>query len=122
MSRSKKTHEAGNGDTVVEHSLDQPPPEPTAEAPPPEGADTGDQPNMPVHVVRFGLVRACVWLNHTDQGPRHNVTVSRLYMGSDNNWHSTGSFGFRDLLALAKCLDWAHSFIAAQMANSDVPF
>jgi hypothetical protein len=90
---------------------------PATEAPPPESRS-----NLPVHTIRFGTVRACIWCQQTDYGPRHNVTVSRLYKGQDNNWYSSSTFGYRDLLALAKCLDWAHSWIAQEIANQDVPF
>ena len=62
-----------------------------------------------------------MWLNRTPYGPRHQVTVSRSHKGDDGNWYTTATFGFRDLLALAKCLDRSHSYVAAQMANSDVP-
>lgn len=78
--------------------------------------------NYPSHVVRFGLVRACVWQVLTDQGTRHNVTVSRLYKGGDDAWHSSNTFSYRDLLPLAKALDWAHTHIAEQIALSDTPF
>src|SRR5437764_7536135 len=85
-------------------------PPPASEPPPPPQAEAGESYAEPVHVIRFGVVRACVWLNHTEFGPRHHVTVSRLYKGSDGRWCSSESFGYRDLLTLAKCLDWAHSY------------
>jgi len=33
----------------------------------------------PVHEVRLGRIRAAIWENETQNGTRHNVTVSRLY-------------------------------------------
>ena len=33
----------------------------------------------PVHEIRLGRIRAAVWLNETDNGPRYNVQISRLY-------------------------------------------
>jgi len=80
-----------------------------------------DRPNLPTHVVRLGLVRACVWLNQTEQGPRYNVSVSRLYMGGDQRWHSTASFGLKDLLPLAKVVDQAHTWISDQL-TTEAPF
>lgn len=95
-------------------------PEPTAELPPEEREERG---NYPVHVVRFGLVRACVWQVQTPQGTRHNVTVSRLYQGNDGAWHASTTFSYRDLLPLAKALDWAHTWIAQEIANAGgVPY
>jgi hypothetical protein len=104
-----------NGDHVTAPAE----PEPAIEPPRHESEDRG---NFPSHVVRFGLVRACIWQVQTDQGTRHNVTVSRLYKGGDDAWHSSNVFSYRDLLPLAKALDWAHTYIAEQIACSDVPF
>ena len=33
----------------------------------------------PVHEVRVGRIRAAIWENDTQNGTRHNVTLSRLY-------------------------------------------
>lgn len=67
-------------------------------------------PNKPVHVVRFGAIKAAVWLNQTTNGPMHNVTLSRNYKDGDE-WKESGSFGADDLLQAAKALDEAHSWI-----------
>jgi hypothetical protein len=91
------------------------------EAGPAEDVSQDVRPNQPTHVVRLGLVRASVWLNQTEQGPRYNVSVSRLYMGSDQRWHSTASFGLKDLLALAKAVDQAHTWISEQI-TAETPF
>lgn len=66
--------------------------------------------NRPVHVVRFGSIKAVVWRNETTAGPICNVTVSRSYKDGDQ-WKESNSFGYDDLLPLAKCLDLAHSWI-----------
>ena len=34
--------------------------------------------NRPVHEIRMGRARAAVWENETQNGTRHNVTLSRL--------------------------------------------
>ena len=67
----------------------------------------------PVHTVRFGAIKAAVWLNETSVGPIHNVTVSRSYRDGET-WKDTGSFGYDDLLLLAKALNSAHSWINEQ--------
>jgi len=46
----------------------------------------------PIHTVRFGALKAAVWLNETSVGPIHNVTVSRSYKDGDS-WKDSGSFG-----------------------------
>lgn len=64
----------------------------------------------PLDEVRIGAVKATIWQNETEAGPRHNVTFSRLYKSGDE-WKRTSSFGRDDLLVLAKVADQAHSRI-----------
>lgn len=64
----------------------------------------------PVHEVRVGRVRAAIWENDTQNGPRHNVTLSRLYKDGDE-WKDSQSFGRDDLPLVAKVSDLAHSWI-----------
>lgn len=73
----------------------------------------------PVHEVRLGRVRAAIWENQTDNGPRHNVTVSRLYKDEEaNQWKDSASFGRDDLPLVAKVADLAHSWIFEQAAGA----
>lgn len=72
---------------------------------------------QPVHVIRFGMIKACIWHNQTRAGDRHNVTVARLYRDGDLFREST-HFNREDLLVLAKILDLAHTWIY-QQANSE---
>ena len=72
----------------------------------------------PVHVVRFGSIKAAVWLNQTSAGPMYNVTVSRSYKDGDQ-WKESSSFGMDDLLPLAKALDNAHSWIHEARQQGD---
>lgn len=67
----------------------------------------------PVHEVRLGFVKAAIWRNDTESGPRFNSTFSRLYREGED-WRSTESFGRDDLLLLGKVADQAHSWICAQ--------
>lgn len=64
----------------------------------------------PVHEIRFGLIKACVWENQTKNGIRHNVTVTRLYKNGES-WKESTRFGRDDLLILAKIADVAHTWI-----------
>lgn len=107
MARKKSD---GNGSTI-----EAPVP---VDDPQPETRNVEERPNTPVHTVRFGAVRASIWLNEVDGRTYYNVTTSRLYKGADGTWYATHSFGFNNLLALAKCLDWAHSYIAARLAEA----
>ncbi len=73
---------------------------------------------QPVHVVRFGMIKVCVWQNQTRSGERHNVTITRLYRDGDV-WRESNHFGRDDVLLLAKALDLAHTWIY-QQAVTDV--
>ena len=67
----------------------------------------------PVHEVRLGAIKAAVWKNETEGGPRYNVTFTRLYKEADQ-WRTTESFGRDDLLLLGKVADVAHTWICQQ--------
>jgi len=64
----------------------------------------------PVHEIRLGRIRAAIWENETQNGPRHNVTFTRLYKDG-NTWKDSGSFGRDDLPLVAKVADMAHTWI-----------
>ena len=64
---------------------------------------------QPVEEVRIGSIKAAIWRNEGESGPRFNVTFQRLYRTEDGKWQSTGSFGRDDLLVLKKVADAAHT-------------
>ena len=65
----------------------------------------------PVHEVRLGRIKAAIWENETQNGARHNVTVTRIYRDADDQWRDSASFGRDDLPLVAKVVDRAHSWI-----------
>ncbi len=69
--------------------------------------------NKPTHEIRLGAIKATIWRNETANGPRHNVTLVRLYKDGEE-WRSSESFGRDDLLTLAKMADLAHTWIHEQ--------
>ena len=71
-----------------------------------------DTKSRPVHELRLGRIRAAIWANETQNGMRHNVTVSRIYKDGDN-WKDSASFGRDDLPLVAKVIDQCHSWIFA---------
>src|SRR3954466_3127251 len=87
----------------------------------PQTTAAGDR-NRPVHSVRLRNIRAAVWANEGEQGPRYNTTFCRLYKDGEGYWRSSDSFGRDDLLLLAKVADMAHTWISEQMQAQDVPF
>ena len=66
--------------------------------------------SKPVHEIRLGRIKAAIWANETDNGTRHNVTITRLYKDGDE-WKTSTSFGREELPLVAKVADMAHSFI-----------
>jgi len=81
------------------------------------GGNSGNS-NKPVHEIRHRNIRATIWRNTTGEGrPMYNVTVSRSYRDDKGEWHDSTSFGFGELMNLAKALYDAHSFIAALIAK-----
>ena len=77
-----------------------------------------DTKTRPVHELRMGRIRAAIWANETQNGTRHNVTVSRIYKDGDT-WKDSTSFGRDDLPLVAKIADLAHSWIFANGSPSN---
>jgi hypothetical protein len=65
----------------------------------------------PVHEIRLGRIKAAIWENDTQNGARHNVTLQRLYVDDEGNWHNSTSFGRDDLPLVEKVADLAHRWI-----------
>jgi hypothetical protein len=74
--------------------------------------------NRPVHELRMGRVRAAVWENETQNGTRHNVTISRLYKDGDD-WRDSTSFGRDDLPLVEKVASLAHAWIYGSGQSGD---
>ncbi len=68
---------------------------------------------QPVHEIRLGRVKGTIWANETDNGIRHNVSITRLFKDGDE-WKQTTSFGRDDLPLVAKVVDMAHLWIYEQ--------
>jgi len=82
-------------------------------------------PQRPVHEVRIGRVKAAIWQNDGQYGMRYAVKVSKVYKADENGeakWQTTEVFGGEDLLALAKVLDLAHTWIHENTTGIDLPF
>lgn len=72
----------------------------------------------PVHEVRIGLIKACVWQNKRTIGDQYNVTIVRLYKNGDV-WKESAIFGRNDLLVVAKVADMAHTWIALRNQTNE---
>jgi len=73
----------------------------------------------PVHEIRLGRIRAAVWLNETENGPRYNVQLSRLYKDKNDKWKDSTSFGREDLPLVGKVADLAMVWIYEHPAGSE---
>ena len=73
---------------------------------------------QPVHQIKLASVKASIWENSTESGPRYNVTFARLYKDG-NEWKFSDSFGRDDLLVLAKVADQAHTFICERLQTQE---
>lgn len=71
---------------------------------------TEQQKSKPEAEVRIGGVKAAIWRNETDKGPRYSVTFERVYKDGDT-WGSSSSFSGDELLVLSKVADLAHTKI-----------
>lgn len=92
---------------------------------PDRARERGDPPrddkpaNKPVHEIRLGRIRAAVWLNETENGPRYNVQIARLYKDKHDKWQDSASFGRDDLPLVAKVADLAMVWMYENPAGSE---
>ena len=73
--------------------------------------------NAPVHEVRFGRIKACVWENQTEKGVRYAVSIVRLFK-DDEGWKESLSFDRDDLPLVAKVADRCHTWIFERITES----
>lgn len=67
--------------------------------------------NRPVHEIKLGRIRACIWSNADDrQDVWFNVWISRVYHDGDQ-WKTTSSFGRDDLPLVSKAAEMAYEWI-----------
>jgi hypothetical protein len=83
----------------------------------PAVSTAGNGSNGPVHTIRHRNIKAAIWENPTQNGPMYNVTVTRGYKDEAGQWHDSQSFGYDDLLVVAKLMYDAHSAITAAWAK-----
>ncbi len=77
--------------------------------------DTTTSPKTkPAHTIREADVKATIWLNHSEKGEFYNVTLSRFFMGDDEQPKDTSSFGVHDLLKVQMVVKKAQAWIMNQ--------
>jgi hypothetical protein len=75
--------------------------------------------NHPVHTVRHRNIKASIWRNETEKGPMYKVSVVRSYR-EGTEWRDTHSFGYDDLMNVAKLMYDAHSVISELRAKEAI--
>lgn len=68
----------------------------------------------PIHEIRLGKVKAAIWKNETDAGPRYSVSIVRLFKTDKEVWDSSTSFGRDELPLVSKVADMVHTWIYQQ--------
>ena len=56
--------------------------------------------NQPATTLRYGRIKATIWLNVSEKGPFFSTTFSRSFKNQSGAWHNGTSFGLSDLEAL----------------------
>jgi len=70
--------------------------------------------SKPAHKIRLGVLQVTIWRNSGEKGSWYSVIPSRGYKQGEDDWKETDSLNFDDLLAMAKLLDLAHTWIMHQ--------
>lgn len=76
--------------------------------------------NKPKHEIRFGTVRASIWMNVSGRGEVwYSVTTSRLYKNANEQWQSAHSFRMREIPMLTAALMSACNWIVEHGVGED---
>ena len=70
----------------------------------------------PDHDIRFGNIKASIWVNQTESGDQYTIMVSRLYKKGDK-WQHTETFRSEDLPLLGTVIYVAQSWIFDRMQS-----
>src|SRR5262249_23247768 len=73
----------------------------------------GESRSRPVHECKLGRISAAVWPQETQNGLRHNVSITRSYKDGDT-WKRSTSFGLGELPLVARVADMALAWIYSQ--------
>jgi hypothetical protein len=83
----------------------------------PQNNSSEEPRQKPAHEIRLGRIKATIWANDSENGIRHNVTLTRIYKEGEE-WKKSGSFGREDLPLVMKVADLAHTWIYEQGNDS----
>lgn len=66
---------------------------------------------QPSAEVAYGSVRAAIWKNEGQSGPRYSFSLSRSYRGEDDKPRFSRSFEVNDIVSIFLCIHSIHSKI-----------
>jgi len=70
--------------------------------------------SKPAHKIRNGVLQVTIWRNTGEKGSWYSVVPTRSFKQGDEIWQETDSLGEGDVLAMAKLLDLADTWIMHQ--------
>lgn len=73
--------------------------------------------NLPEKKFRAGAVAATVWLNKTEKGDYHTISIERNYKDQQDKWQSTNSLRINDLPKANVVLQKAYEYIVLNEQN-----
>ena len=72
--------------------------------------------SQPAHKIRIGNLTATIWRNQGEKANWYSVQPTRSFK-TEEGWRETDALGLDDLLAMAKLLDQAHTWITDRLAS-----
>jgi len=69
--------------------------------------------NQPVQEIRRGRIRASIWVDETERGPKYSTIFTKLYKAGDR-WQDTAHFGVNDLPLIVQVAELARAWILQQ--------
>ena len=79
------------------------------------------QSNQPVFETKFGAVKATVWENQNEKGPRHTIDLYRIYKDAEGQWQRSNRFAMNYLPKLEKAAAEAYRELHRLGAQSLIP-
>ena len=73
---------------------------------------------LPAKTIQLTNLKAAIWRNTNEKGPRFSVTFERIYKDGEER-KSAHTYTRDDLLVLAKLADWAFTWIATEGRNAE---
>lgn len=71
----------------------------------------------PVDTLRDGSLKATIWKNEGENGPRYSVNLTRTWRDEQGNYHDSDSFSGNELLRIARLANIAYDEIAIHREN-----